>query len=133
MLKNSLATHICVYPFNQDNVHNNFHIPKGLSNTWEKGTEVQHKGNDLLLLLLTFYSQRTATAWYSPPSLPSVRLSPVAQSCPALYDPVDCCILGLPVHHQLPEFIQTHVYCVSDAIQPSHCLLSPSPSAFNLS
>lgn len=34
MLKNSLATHICVYPFNQDNVHNNFHIPKGLSNTF---------------------------------------------------------------------------------------------------
>ena len=77
---------------------------------WEKGTKVQHKGNDLLLLLLTFYSQRTATAWYSPPSLPSVRLSPVAQSCPALYDPVDCCILGLPVHHQLPEFTQTHVH-----------------------
>ena len=77
---------------------------------WEKGTKVQHKGNDLLLLLLTFYSQRTATAWYSPPSLPSDWLSSVAQSCPAVFDPVDCRMLGLPVHHQLPEFTQTHVH-----------------------
>ena len=42
-------------------------------------------------------------------------------------------MLGLPVHHQLPEFTQTHVHHVSDAIQPSHPLLSPSPPAFNLS
>ena len=40
---------------------------------------------------------------------------------------------GLPVHHQLPEFTQTHVHQVSDAIQPSHPLSSPSPPAFNLS
>ena len=40
---------------------------------------------------------------------------------------------GLPVHHQLPESTQTHVYCVSDAIQPSHFLSSPSPPALNLS
>ena len=44
-----------------------------------------------------------------------------------------CSTSGLPVHHQLPEFIQSHVHCVSDAIQPSHPLSSPSPSAFNLS
>ena len=47
--------------------------------------------------------------------------------------PHDCSMPGLPVHHQLPEFIQTHVHWVSDAIQPSHPLLSPSPPAFNLS
>ena len=46
---------------------------------------------------------------------------------------MDCSTPGLPVHHQLPEFIQTHVHWVSDAIQPSHPLLSPSPPTFNLS
>ena len=46
---------------------------------------------------------------------------------------MDCSMPGLPVHHQLPEFIQTHVHRVSDAIQPSHPLSSPSPPAFNLS
>ena len=46
---------------------------------------------------------------------------------------MDCSTPGLPVHHQLPEFTQTHVHWVSDAIQPSHPLLSPSPPAFSLS
>ena len=59
--------------------------------------------------------------------------SSVAQSCPNLCDPMDCSTLGLPVHHQLPEFPQTHVHRVSDAIQPSHPLSSPSPPTFNLS
>jgi len=63
----------------------------------------------------------------------SVQFSSVAQSCPTLWDPMDCSTPGLPVHHQLPEFTQTHVRWVSDAIQPSHPLLSPSPPAFNLS
>ena len=48
----------------------------------------------------------------------------VAQSCPTLHDPMDCSTAGLPVHHQLTEFTQTHVHWVGDAIQPSH-LLSP--------
>ena len=59
----------------------------------------------------------------------SVQFSSVAQSCLTLCDPMNCSIPGLPVHHQLPEFIQTHVYRVSDAIQPSHPLLSPFPPA----
>ena len=59
--------------------------------------------------------------------------SSVAQSCPTLCDPMDCSTLGFPVHHQLPEPTQTHVYWVSDAIHPSHPLLSPSPLAFYLS
>ena len=63
----------------------------------------------------------------------SVQFSSVAQSCPTLCDPMDGSTPGLPVHHQLPEFTQTHVHWVSDAIQPSHLLLSPSPPAFNLS
>ena len=55
----------------------------------------------------------------------------VAQSCPTLCDPTNRSTPGLPVHHQLPEFTQTHVHRVSDAIQPSHPLLSPSPPALN--
>ena len=59
--------------------------------------------------------------------------SSVSQSCPTLCDPMDCSTPGIPVHHQLPEFTQTHVHQVSDAIQPSHPLSSPSPPAFSLS
>ena len=55
----------------------------------------------------------------------------VGQSCPTLGDPVNCSITGLPVHHQLLEFTQTHVHRVSDAIQPSHPLSSPTPPAPN--
>ena len=63
----------------------------------------------------------------------SVQLSSVAQSCPTLGDPMNHSMPGLPVHHQLPEFTQTHVQWVGDAIQPSHPLSSPSPPALNLS
>ena len=62
----------------------------------------------------------------------SVQFSSVAKSCPTPCDPMDCSTPGLPVHHQLPEFTQTHAHKVGDAIQPSHPLSSPSP-AFNLS
>ena len=61
----------------------------------------------------------------------SVQFSSVTQSCPTLCDPMNCSTPGLPVHHQLPEFTQTHVHWVSDAIQPSHPLSSPSPPAPN--
>ena len=61
------------------------------------------------------------------------QFSSVTQSCPILCDPMDCSTPGLPVHHQLPEFTQTHVHWVGDAIQPSHPLSSPAPPAFNLS
>ena len=57
----------------------------------------------------------------------------VSQSCPTLCKPMDCTTSGLPVHHQFPEFTQTHVHWISDAIQASHPLSSPSPPAFNLS
>ena len=61
----------------------------------------------------------------------SVQFSSVTQSCPTLCDPMNCSTPGLPVHLQLPEFTQTHVHRVSDAIQPSHPLSSPSPPALN--
>ena len=66
-------------------------------------------------------------------AMSSVQYSPVSQSCPALRNPMDGSTPGFPVHRQLPEPTQTHVYHVGDAIQPSHPLLSSSPPAFNLS
>ena len=65
------------------------------------------------------------------PEGPSVQFSSVAQLCPTLCDPMNCSTPGLPVYHQLPEFTQTQVHRVSDAIQPSHPLSSPSPPAPN--
>ena len=59
------------------------------------------------------------------------QFSSVAQSCLTLCDPMNHSTPGLPVHYQLLEFTQTHVHRVSDAIQPSHPLLSPSPPAPN--
>ena len=61
----------------------------------------------------------------------SVQFSSVTQSCPTLCDPMNRSMPGLPVHHQLPEFTQTHVHRVIDAIQPSHPLLSPFLPATN--
>ena len=62
----------------------------------------------------------------------SVQFSLVAQLCLTLCNPMDCSMPGFPVHHQLPELAQTHVHRVSDTIQPSHPLPSPSPT-FNFS
>ena len=59
------------------------------------------------------------------------QFSSVTQSCPTLCDPMNHSMPGLPVHHQFPEFTQTHVHRVGDAIQPSHPLSSPSPPAPN--
>ena len=61
----------------------------------------------------------------------SVQFSSVSQSCLTLCNPMNCSTPGLPVHHQLSEFTQTHVHWVSDAIQPCHRLSSPSPPAPN--
>ena len=61
------------------------------------------------------------------------QFSSVTQSCPTLCDPMNRSTPGLPVNHQLPEFTQTQVHRVRDAIQPSHPVSSPSPPALNLS
>ena len=66
-----------------------------------------------------------AVSWMD---LDGIQFSSVAQSCPALCDPMNRSTPGLPVHHQLPEFTQTHVHQVSDAIQPSHPLSVPFSS-----
>ena len=77
------------------------------------------------VLLLLEYSCFTRQMYVS------VQFSSVAQLCPTPGNPMNRSMPGLPVHHQLPEFTQTHVHRVSDAIQPSHPLSSPSPPAPN--
>ena len=79
-------------------------------------------------------TRKTANIWISNSKLlytPSDQFSSVTQSCPILCDPMNCSTPVLLVYHQLPEFTQTHVRPVGDAIQPSHPLLSPSPPAPN--
>ena len=84
--------------------------------------------------LLQHHSSKASILWRSAVFIVQLALfqfSSVAQSCPTLRDPMNCSTPGLPVLHQLPEFTQTHVHRVSDAIQPSHPLSSPSPPAPN--
>ena len=90
------------------------------------------RDNRVLCISLIFYSGRGRRRMYSSMvEIPSAQLSSVTQSCLTLCDPMNCSPPGLPVHHQLPEFTQTHVHRVGDAIQPSHPLSSPSPPAPN--
>ena len=74
---------------------------------------------------------RFFTTWATREAVRVHQFSSVAHLCPTLWDPMDCSTPGLPVHHQLLEFIQTHVHQVSDAIQPSYPLSSPSLPAPN--
>ena len=89
---------------------------------------------------ISFYDGKTKTGaslkhllLFQSHQISSVQFSSVAQSCLTLCNPMNRSTPGLPVHPQLPEFTQTHVHGVSDAIQPSHPLSSPSLSALNLS
>ena len=95
------------------------------SRTWLKWLSNSNSSRFLKMHILVLF-----TAISSEPST-SVQFSSVTQSCPTLCDPTNGSMPGLPVHHQLPEFTQTHVHRVSDAIQPSHPLSSPSPPAPN--
>ena len=95
-----------------------------LLNTWMLRNPYNFiKNIAYLLLLKADMSELT--------SISSVQSSSVAQLCPTLCDPMNRSTPGLPVHHQLPEFTQTHVHRVRDAIQTSHPLSSPSPPAPN--
>ena len=76
---------------------------------------------------ISYTAGRFFTIW----ATSSVQFSSVSQSCPTPCNPMNRRMPGLPVHHQLPEFTQTHVHRVSNAIQPSHPLSSPSPPAPN--
>ena len=70
--------------------------------------------------------------WHATKFLPPFCCS-VVKSCPSLCDPVDFSMPGFPLHHYLPEHAQTHVHWVSDTIQPSHPLSTPSPPDLSLS
>ena len=82
-------------------------------------------------LYLSIFLRSRVGVWHFPLTFSSVQFSSVAQLCPTLCDSMNCSTPGLPVHHHLPEFTQTHVLRVSDAIQPSHPLSSPSPPSPN--
>ena len=94
--------------------------------TWMT-TWTEHKilGSQFSLIFLKYYSAFDISGL--------VKFSSVDQSRLTLCDPMDCSKPGLTVHQQFPEFTQTHVHWVGDAIQPSHPLSSPSPPAFKLS
>ena len=97
------------------------------------------KGCGSLLTLTCAKSAETGFTWCPehPCTSPGWRVTAcccsVTQSCPTLCNPMDCSMPGFPALHHLAELAQTHVHWVSDAIQPSHPLSSPSPPAFNLS
>ena len=106
-------------------------IPRWLS--WESSSlsrifliskflRVERRWGDKTHFFLRFFQLRIPCQY---------QFSSVAQSCPTLCDPMNPSTPGLPLHHQLPEFTQTHVHRVGDAIQPSHPLSSPSPPAPN--
>ena len=71
---------------------------------------------------LSFFSLLSLDFWNITPSCEHIQFSSIGQCWPTLCHPMDCSTPGLPVHHQLPEFTQTHVHWVGDAIQPSHPL-----------
>ena len=84
-----------------------------------------------LKMCSSFFLHCTNWAFFVKKAVYKDQFSSVAQSCPTLCDPMNRSTPGLPVCHQLPEFTQTHVHRVGDAIQPSHPLSSPSPPAVN--
>ena len=102
-------------------------------NNWILGliSEIQLLGPWYLLYIYVFKFGKGQWTWIQPQlvQLSSIQLL----SCVQIYDPMDCSMPVLLVHHQLPKLTQTHVHWVGDAIQPSHTLASPSPPAFNLS
>ena len=81
-----------------------------------------HSSKASILLRSAFFTVQLSHQY-----IRSDQIRSVAQSCPTLCDPMNCSTPGLPAHHQLLEFTQTHVHRVSDAIQPFHPLSSPSP------
>ena len=103
---------------------------KGRDSSWVR-THGSNSPPTCQSFLLNPWVLRGQTWLLSGWTISSVQFSPVTQLCPTLCDPMNCSMPGLPVHHQLPEFTQTHVHQVGDAIQPSHPLLSPSPPAPN--
>ena len=103
------------------------HIDEGTSASWEVLATDQDTHSCVFPLAQLCVSQGSFI--FGTKSTYQIRS--VAQSCPTVCDPMNHSTPGLPVHHQLPEFTQTHIHWVNDAIQPSHPLSSPSPLAPN--
>ena len=101
----------------------------------EKRRDVKGKGRKERYIHINAEFQRIARRDRKPPSgisaKQSAQFSTIAQSCPIICDPMNHSMPDLPVHHQLPDFTQTHVHQVRNTIQPSHPLLSPFPPAPN--
>ena len=97
--------------------------PPSSNNTREASAHRHHQMANTKIRLIIFFTAKAL----------SVQFNSVTQLCPTLCNLMNRSTPGLPIHHQLPESIQTHVHWVGDAIQPSHPLLSPSPPALNLS
>ena len=110
----------------------------GLQNFWESALENNPKYGKRYMMKILIAIWFVVAKYFTQIStdgrmLKEIQFSSVAQLCLTLCDPMNCSMPGLPVHHQLPEFTQTHVPRVSDAIQPSHPLLFPSSPALSLS
>ena len=118
-------------------------LPQYLTNTWSSPIlptprylltahlEGHREFSSLLVRTPAAFGGSEARKTFPQWEASSVQFSSVAQSCPTLCDPMNRSTPGLPVHHQLLEFTQTHVHWAGDAIQPSHPLSSPSPPAPN--
>ena len=112
-----------------------------IKKSWYTHTKEYHwtiERNELLAHAIPWMKQKCTVTmkgadWKHIYIYTSDQIRSVAQSCPTLRDPMNRSTPGLPVHHQLPEFTETHVHRVNDAIQPSHPLSSPSPLAPNAS
>ena len=108
-----------------------FYLKLTQTSSQQNNLSIIHKETFLVPSFLNnvFVENRDAVKYVLPLTL--IQFSSVSQSCPTLCHPMNHSTPGLPVHHQLPEFTQTHVHRVHDAIQPSHPLSSPSPPAPN--
>ena len=109
------------------------HSKHPLPTTQEKTTYGHHQMVNTEIRLIIFFAAKDGEALYSQQkqdqelTVAQTQFSSVTQSCPTLCNYMNHSTPGLPVHQQLPEFTQTHVHRVGDAIQPSHPLSSPSP------
>ena len=122
------------FSYGRCNIYNCFatksiSLPMSYSFNWEVASQPERA----FLRLLTCGGHMSCLWWNMSRIMYHYQFNSVTQSCATLCDPVNHSTPGLPVHHQLPESTQTHVHWVSDAIQPSHPLSSPSLLALNLS
>ena len=110
-------------------------LSSGFSSKTVKSYLAQPGTSEFRPIALWFLAHHSPQALYQFHSVPwkDTQFSSVTQSCLTLCDTVGCSMPGFPVHHELPELTHTHVHWVSDTIQPSHPLASPSPPVFNLS